>query len=384
MPKRTLFIQKLLNRLDKIDRSSLQTYVSDLVEENVSYQDILDHLSEGILLTSKDGRLLYFNQQASQWLGLKNEPSERLPVWEHVSDSELSKFIASHLSGLSEKMIADIQTLIPREMKLRVMLIPIHASKQPQVVIILTALSETSLASDGTALRVETLKTLAAGIAHEIGNPLNSLNIHLEILKKDLRKLPETQKKSLEKTLEVLNNETSRLDRIVRSFLKATRKQPLRFKTEDINMILEEACRFLEHEMKAGKIKPHLQLDKSLPAYLLDSERLYQAFLNLIKNAIEAMPKGGNLWISTSRKDNLAIVSFKDEGEGITENDLPHIFEAYYTTKEEGSGLGLMTVYNVVREHGGRIEVSSKLGKGTLFVMRLPIRQPKLQLGYKK
>lgn len=97
------------------------------------------------------------------------------------------------------------------------------------------------------------------------------------------------------------------------------------------------------------------------------------------------MPRGGKLTISTLKKEKAVILRFKDEGQGIPENDLPHIFEAYYTTKEEGSGLGLMTVFNTVREHGGRIEVTSQVGKGSAFTLLLPIREPQLQLPqYKK
>jgi signal transduction histidine kinase len=95
---------------------------------------------------------------------------------------------------------------------------------------------------------------------------------------------------------------------------------------------------------------------------------------------MEAMPKGGKVWISVTHRENVALVTFKDQGNGIDEDDLPHIFEAYYTTKEEGSGLGLMTVFNVVHEHGGRIEVRSKTGQGSTFTLLFPIRKPKLQL----
>jgi signal transduction histidine kinase len=92
------------------------------------------------------------------------------------------------------------------------------------------------------------------------------------------------------------------------------------------------------------------------------------------------MPKGGALKIALSRKENIAVIRFEDQGIGIAPEDLPHIFDAYYTTKEGGSGLGLMTVYNTISEHGGKIDVASKVGKGSVFTIFLPIRKPKLQL----
>jgi len=95
---------------------------------------------------------------------------------------------------------------------------------------------------------------------------------------------------------------------------------------------------------------------------------------------VEAMPKGGELRISTTFREKLCLIRFEDEGEGIDEEDLPHIFEPYYTTKEEGSGLGLSQVYEAIREHGGRIDVKSRLGKGTVFTLALPVRQERLSL----
>jgi signal transduction histidine kinase len=112
----------------------------------------------------------------------------------------------------------------------------------------------------------------------------------------------------------------------------------------------------------------------------MDRERLYQVFINLIINGMEAMPKGGNLRVGISHKDKVAVLTFKDEGVGITEENLAHIFEPYFTTKKEGSGLGLMTVLNAISDHGGKIEAFSKPKKGSTFVILLPIRAPKLQL----
>jgi len=136
----------------------------------------------------------------------------------------------------------------------------------------------------------------------------------------------------------------------------------------------------LEPELKAAKIRLATQWDERVPEFLLDHLRIHQVFLNIIKNAIHAMPKGGSLRIGTELKGKLCLIHFHDTGVGISDQDLPKIFDAYYTTREGGSGLGLMIVYQIVREHGGRIEVSSKLGKGTRFTVILPIRKEKLRL----
>lgn len=381
MPKRALFINKLLGRLDKVDKDSVQNYLSGLSQENSALREILDHLTEGVLLVTSKGKFIFANRQASLWLGLPPEPNAKASAAGLVADSELSQFLATRIPNLKERLIGDLQILVPREMTLRVILLPIREKGQEDSVLVLfDDISGMTGSADEKFSRIEALSSLAAGIAHEIGNPLNSINIHLELLKKEIKSLPDTKQKPFDKVLRVLQNETERLDRIVRSFLKATRKPPLRFKHEDLNSILEEAVKFLAPELDKKDITYDFKLDKTLPQFLLDRERLYMAFINLLKNAMEAMPHGGSITAGITHKDNVVSVSFKDTGVGIPEKDLPHIFEAYYTTKEEGSGLGLMTVYQIVREHGGRIDVSSRTGKGTVFVLHLPVRQPKLQL----
>lgn len=381
MQRREPFIHKLLHRLDRLDRESVQNYLSSIAHENSTFHEILEALGEGVVLATAKGRLIYANRQASLWLGISAKTAEQAPIAEHIADSDLSKFIVSNLSALKERLVGDIQILVPREMTLRIMMSALaRQTDEKEILILLSDISNFKNDADENQKHIQALSSLAAGIAHEIGNPLNSISIHLEILKKEVRNLPENKKAAFEKTLSVLNSETGRLDRIVRNFLKATRKPPLRFKHENLNQILEESVRFMGPEFGERNIKITLKADKNLPDFLLDRERLSQAFINLLKNGMESMPQGGNLSVTVARKENVTSVSFKDSGSGIPEKDLPHIFEAYYTTKEEGSGLGLMTVYNVVREHGGRIDVTSKVGKGTLFVLHLPIRQPKLQL----
>ena len=113
---------------------------------------------------------------------------------------------------------------------------------------------------------------------------------------------------------------------------------------------------------------------------MMDRERLYYAFMNLIKNALEAMPDGGSVKIALTHKQHCATVTIADTGCGIAEKELARIFDIYYSTKPEGAGLGLMMVYDAVAEHGGKIEVASKLNKGTTFKVLLPIREPQLQL----
>jgi signal transduction histidine kinase len=227
---------------------------------------------------------------------------------------------------------------------------------------------------------MESLVRLAGGIAHEIGNPLNAITIHLELLKKRLAGLPEDDRKEIADSLSDIQGETRRLDRIIRNFLKATRKPPLRFRLDDLNEVIDDAISFLKPQLDAARILVKFSKDKGLPGFLMDRERLYYAFMNLVKNSMEAMPSGGSVKIALTHKQQRTVVTIADTGCGIAEKDLSRIFDIYYTTKPEGAGLGLMMVYDAIAEHGGKIEVASKLNKGTTFKVLLPIREPQLQL----
>jgi signal transduction histidine kinase len=376
MSKPVPFIHKFLKHIGKIDREQVEGHFSDLLAELRTYEEILDQAGEGMILTGTDARVHFINRQAQAQLGIYSTPAAKSRIQDLIQDGELSRFIESHLVSLKQKVVGEIHLLVPKEARVRVSLVPV----QNQILILFSPSQQRESAGDARLARVESLVSLAAGIAHEIGNPLNSIGIHLQLLKKEVKALPESKKAHFEKTLEVLYAETARLDRIVKNFLKATRKPPLRFKPDQLNEIAEAAIEFLKPELKTHKITVHYDGGPKLPLFLMDRERIYQAFINLIKNSMEAMPDGGRLWIKITRRENAVLLTFKDEGCGIEDADLPHIFEAYYTTKEEGSGLGLLTVFNAVKEHGGRIEVASKRGKGTTFSLILPMRQPKLQL----
>lgn len=383
MPPKAPFVHKLLKHLDHLDRESVQNYLLDLTDAVSRYEEILDHLSEGVILLSPEGRIQGINRQASLWLGVETREVGRIALPEILKDSELARFVSGHLPSLKQKVVGEIAMLAPREMRLRAFLIPLEPEKSDRsfVLILLDRSSgEKSSAEDERLQRIESLVSLAAGVAHEIGNPLNAIDIHLQLLKKEIRSLPEAKRTPFEKTIEVLQGETSRLDKIIRNFLKATRMPPLRLRTDDLNSVAEQALHFMEPELKRRKITTDYEPCRILPFFHMDRARLYQAFINLIKNAMEAMPGGGLLKIRLAQKDKVASIAFKDEGSGIAGEDMPHIFESYYTTKEEGSGLGLVSVFNTVRDHGGRIEVTSKVGKGTTFTLLLPMRQPKLQL----
>ncbi len=373
----------MLARIDRLDRQSVQGYLTGLVQERKKLERILDEINEGVLLLApEEGIVKLANRQAFLWLGFQRLFKNRSRVEELAADSAVKEFLLECLKRPFEAASVKTRVLVPREMFLGLLWLPFESEKEREVILRIENLTDEKKLRDEEIRmqQVEGLLRLAAGVAHEIGNPLNSIQIHTDLFKEETQKLPKPKQENMTKLIDVIASETRRLDQIVRSFLKATRQPSLRFRIENLNDILEEVVNFLRIELDRHKVRAKLTLDKNLPPFLLDRDRLHEAFMNLIKNGMEAMPRGGTLTLSTERKEKLCIVRIADQGMGIEGKDLPHIFEAYYTTKPRGFGLGLAQVFQAIRDHGGRIDVKSKVGKDTLFSLFLPLRQERLSL----
>ena len=376
------FIDKVLARIDRLDRKSIQGYVVGLAGEKKEMERVLDQINEAILLIDASGNVRYANRNAFLWLGFQRFLKGRSKIGDLIQEPLVKDFVLSCLKEPDQRLSEDFQLLTPRSMHIRFHWIPLEGVEENITLLRMEDLTrDKSHGEEESRLRrIEGLIRLAAGVAHEIGNPLNSIQIHIELLKRELQELPKPKQKNLLKFIDIMASETKRLDQIVRSFLRATRNPPLRFRPESVNSVIEEAVEFLKFEVKKRKIRLKLDWDKKIPDFLLDRDRLHQAFINLVKNGMEAMPAGGELAITTTLKDRICMIQVRDQGVGVGEKDLPHIFGAYYTTKGEGSGLGLTQVYQSVQEHGGRIDVKSALGKGSVFTIVLPIRREPLSL----
>src|SRR5438067_4584626 len=220
--------------------------------------------------------------------------------------------------------------------------------------------------------RLNALTLLAAGVAHELGNPLNSLNIHLQLMERQARKLKGKEGEELQHSIEICRGEINRLDSIVTQFLRAIRPSRPQLQPENINAMVEEAVRFFSAEIEARDIVVETELRSDLPLAQLDRGQMKQAFYNVIKNSFEAMKSRGILRIRTDMDDTHVLVSFTDTGGGMSPENLSHVFEPYFTTKTAGSGLGLLIVRRIVREHGGELSIESNEGKGLTLTIRLP------------
>ncbi|MBR6471949.1 MAG: hypothetical protein IKS83_09145, partial [Victivallales bacterium] len=222
--------------------------------------------------------------------------------------------------------------------------------------------------------RVTAITQLAAGVAHELGNPLNALGIRLQILKRKLEHGgdPEKLEEATRQFVEIADQELSRLDAIVKNFLSAVRPAQLELTPVNLPELLVSAAGFLEPELKAKDISIALDFPELVPTIMGDAGQLTQAFFNLIKNAMQAMPNGGTLTVSCRVDDVYVHLRFADNGKGLTREELSRLLEAYYTTKPGGHGLGLLIVDRIVRSHGGDLAIDGKPGEGAAFTISLP------------
>ena len=219
----------------------------------------------------------------------------------------------------------------------------------------------------------ERIVRFAAGVAHELGNPLNSLTIHLQLIERKLKKLAfEKDGAQLTESLEVCQGEVQRLDGIITHFLEAVRPQKPELNELKLVELVEEVLRVQEAELSDRQLEVNIEVNDEIPFILGDRGQLKQVFFNLVKNAMEAMQPGGRLRILARKDNDFVYLQFTDTGSGISEEELSKVFQAYYTTKEEGHGLGMMIVQRIMREHGGQISVESRKDVGTAITLQFP------------
>jgi PAS domain S-box-containing protein len=378
------FFDKLIERIGRVRPEEVQNYLHRLADEKGFLETIFNAIHEGVIVTDPSGRINYLNRGACEIFGLEREECMGKPLSERLRGLAWDRLIGS------EKLVSrEMEVFYPQHRFLNFYVVPLHLespvtrrveSREQEMVgyaVILRDITESRQSAEETlqSERLSALTLLAAGVAHEIGNPLNSLHIHLQLMERKLRKLPETARKDLQKSLEVAQEEIERLDSTVRQFLGAIRPARMEATLENINSLVQESVAFLQPEIDDRDILVEQELRADLPLLEVDRNQLKQAFYNVIKNAFQAMQTGGFLRIRTDFDDEFLAVSFTDTGGGISQENMSKIFEPYFTTKASGSGLGLLIVRRIVREHGGEIDLVTDEGKGLTITIRLPVHQ---------
>lgn len=225
--------------------------------------------------------------------------------------------------------------------------------------------------------KMATIGKMAAVVAHEINNPLSGILTYSKLVKRWIQKhaAGAPRKDEIDGSLDLIASESKRCGELVKNLLSFSRVSPMNLAWCDLNQVIDRCLRLVEHKMELGGIQLNRDLAANLPPAHCDPAQIEQVVLAMIINAIDAMPHEGNLWIGTHMTADGAIeLVIRDDGIGISAEQLPHIFEPFYTTKESGgSGLGLAISQNIVERHGGHIEVNSVVGQGTTFKILLPV-----------
>jgi two-component system sensor histidine kinase HydH len=220
--------------------------------------------------------------------------------------------------------------------------------------------------------RLAQLGTLLAGFAHEVRNPLSTIGLNLQLVLEEFREAESARDKRTQKRLATVEGEVRRLQKILEEFLGFARAPEPKLVPVDLNQRLQATIDFHLPEMREKDLSLRFYPGADVGQVPLDWDHLQAAVVNLLRNAKEATPAGGDVMVSTSRDANQVVVRVTDTGAGMTPDVLPRVFEPYFSTKKAGTGLGLPTVRRVVEEHGGTVTLQSEPGKGTQFVLRLP------------
>jgi two-component system, sporulation sensor kinase E len=374
------FLDKLLNRIDRVGQGDLQAYLQRLNNEKGFFETIFNTLQEGIVVVDSRGRILYLNHAITTLLGIDPARAMGTLIAQHLKELDWPKILAE-----GRVVNRDLEVFYPQRRYLNFYLVPLEekdTSLMGFAIIFhdLTARrAQAREAIESEKLNAVTL--LAAGVAHELGNPLNSLNIHLQLLERDLRNRDETTSdEDLLESVRIARGEVNRLDTIISQFLGAVRPAHTVRAMVSINSVVQESLAFLQPEIKDRDVIVQEELGEALPTIPANVDQLKQAFYNLIKNAVQALSHGGILRVTTSRSDTHLEVSFEDNGTGISIEDMAHITEPYFTRKKNGSGLGLFIVQRILHEHGGYLELLSDPGKGTTARIFLPLAERRVRL----
>jgi signal transduction histidine kinase len=403
------FLEKLIERLGRIGPEDVQNYFLRLAQEKGFLETVFNAIQEGIIVTDSKRRITYLNDAACGVFGLE-------------AGEAIGKRLDERIRGLDWESLTrsggpvshDMEIFYPQNRFINFYVVPlVMEQREPTIagggdsggivagnhgarpgstipaiaeevghVMILRDITESRRTAQRTieSERLNALRLLAAGVAHEIGNPLNSLHIHLQLMERSVQKLNDGEKAELEQSIDVARSEVNRLDSIVTQFLKAIRPSRPQLRPENVNTIVEESVRFFAPELQDREIVVEQELRSDLPLLQLDRDQMKQAFYNVIKNSVEAMHRHGTLRIRTDLADTHVIVRFVDTGGGMSAENLSRVFEPYFTTKASGSGLGLLIVRRIVREHGGELSIESSQGEGLTLTIRLPFIDKRIRM----
>jgi two-component system, NtrC family, sensor histidine kinase HydH len=351
-----------------------RTTKSSLAKIKVFSETVIKNMPFGLIATDENGKIAYFNQEAESILHISNQrvmgknPGQVLPeeFWAYSRDlteneSEIERdisfsldgertvsleFNVSSLKGDSGEFLGDI--VLFRD---------------------LTEINNLKMEIEKNQ-RLASLGNLAAGVAHEIRNPLSSIKGFATYFKERYKDIPDDKK-----TAEIMVQEVERLNRVISQLLEFASPVKIHKKSVSMVTLIQHSLKMIEGHAREKNIEIKTDLDHHTKNLYIDPDKINQVFLNIYLNAIEAMENNGTLYVrlTEDKKNNMAKVEISDTGKGIIKEDLTHIFDPYFTTKQSGTGLGLAIVHKIIESHKGEIRVESERGSGTTVTILLPV-----------
>ncbi len=386
--------EKFVKKITQADQQQAEAIFASLLRERRFLTSILEAFADGLLVVRANFEILLSNSAA--WRLLSISPPHRV-VGRKLTDFPLPQELASFLTrfALGEAVEPTLELELggeePKWLHVSVQKFEQSEHELHEQLIMVTIRDVTTwYRAEEQRRRAEYWKqmaVLAAGLAHEIKNPLNSLQIHAQLLQRALKqkakrsKSVETLRQS--QSCDIIVEEIARLGKVVNEFLAAVRPSRPLIQRANINYHLERVVETMRPEIEARGVRLKLALDYEIPPVDFDPDQMRQVLLNVLKNALEALDgaHGPLIEVRTQMAGNEYLISITDNGHGISAENLERIRQPFFTTKASGTGLGLSIVSRIVEEHGGRIEIQSDVKRGTTVTLRFPlVSRPRRQL----
>lgn len=373
------FIDRFIERVEDVDVNSRQAYILRLVRERGFFEGIFNAVEEGIMVVDTKLRVRYFNKAAKELLGLPDD-LEKLRLPQLLRGVDWRRIVSEDAEEWARVSRQEIEIAYPVRRFIQFYLVP-NSEDTGMATVLLRDVTE-SRSRTLEAMENQTsqaVSMLAAGVAHEIGNPLNSLYLNLQLLERSGADRGLTDEEA-ETMIRDCKHEVERLDNIITGFLSAIRPGNPEFKPVDLRQLVLETLSFMRQELALRNIAVKRDWPETLPMINGDGTQLKQAFFNIIKNALQAMPAGGELTIAARSDEEYLSLEFSDTGKGISAEEIGRIFAPFSTFKPGGHGLGMMIIERVCREHGAEFGVESGGDGGTSIRIRFPRRDRRIRV----
>ena len=373
------FVKKASSKIEKLSNEEIlriiETQTNDLKIRNY----ILDNSIEGSLMLDGSDNVIYLNATLTNLITLyPRKKYTDVNVSKVIADSDMVAFIQKFRKSGKDTMEEYFQVSDPVHGQRSVICIASRVSEIKALLFVFRDMTFFNRFKEEFRKNesLAQMTTMAAGVAHEIKNPLASISIYLQLMDKMMEKNGSMTREEAKKYLDVVSEEVDRINKIAVDFLFAVKPMKVNLAICNVNDIVKKTVSVVSAELKEKGIAFKQHLAVSLPKVLADSSLIQQSILNLINNAMQAMPedrKDPAITVSTFMENDMVKISVADNGCGMTEEQMSKIFEPYYTTKSSGTGLGLTVLFKIMKQHEGDVTVSSTPGVGSEFTLQIPV-----------